>query len=560
MEDIKKNNKVKKNTLDFDQSANLLQSNSIVEEEIKSNHISEKDKKKLIYLSLHFHLKGNIPKAIKYYKFCISKNINNKIIFINYGAILKNLGNLKEAEFYTRKAIKLDPFFANAFSNLALILRELDNLKEGEFYARKAIKLDPKLAEANSNLGLILADFNNLKEAKFYTQRAIKLNPNIAEPYSNLGNLFRAQGKLKQAELYTRKAIRINSELAEPYSNLGNLLRTKGKLKEAEFYTRKAIQLNPDYGEAHSTLGFILTDLGKLDELIHLSKSTINSKLISDEYKFLAMFRLLISNLIIGNFPKFFIQIQIIKTFIKKKGIPLIKNEMNKKHVSTYLEFLKTLYPLLCKKNKKNDFQKIPHIGESHCLSFAHQSIDISSKSMIIQPVLIIGAKAWHFASSENNQWKDSITNQIENHNYSDEILISFGQIDCLKNEGILQYSIKNKKDIKVICENTVKNYVKYMEKLLSKKYSKRFYFGIPAPNIEIGSREKEDHQVAAVVNTYNKVLKKDVLSKGAYFVDVYSLTTTKEGFNNELYMCDGVHLSPNCLNSLLKEHLYKPK
>ena len=44
----------------------------------------------------------------------------------------------------------------------------------------------------------------------------------------------------------------------------------------------------------------------------------------------------------------------------------------------------------------------IPHIGESHCLSFSHQTLSISSQLIKIQPVLITGGKAWHFANNNN--------------------------------------------------------------------------------------------------------------------------------------------------------------
>ena len=61
------------------------------------------------------------------------------------------------------------------------------------------------------------------------------------------------------------------------------------------------------------------------------------------------------------------------------------------------------------------------------------------------------------------------------------------------------------------------------------------------------------------MVRIYNLLLKKEVLSRGGYFLDVYELTSTKDGVNNNIHMCDSTHLSPKCLSILFKNHLYDP-
>ena len=116
----------------------------------------------------------------------------------------------------------------------------------------------------------------------------------------------------------------------------------------------------------------------------------------------------------------------------------IMTDDKDRKHAANFFQFIASLYPLLEKENNKPESKIIPHIGESHCLSFAHQTISLSSRVKTIQPVLITGGKAWHFANKKNNRWKDSLTQQIKNHKYSDEVFISFGEIDCRKDEGIL--------------------------------------------------------------------------------------------------------------------------
>ena len=96
------------------------------------------------------------------------------------------------------------------------------------------------------------------------------------------------------------------------------------------------------------------------------------------------------------------------------------------------------------------------------------------------------------------------------------------------------------------------------MEKKLSPKYLKKYYFGIPAPTREKKLLDELDIKRIKIVKLYNEYLKKKVLSRGSYFLDVYALTSTETGENNNLHMCDKYHLSPKCLSILFQYHLCK--
>ena len=181
----------------------------------------------------------------------------------------------------------------------------------------------------------------------------------------------------------------------------------------------------------------------------------------------------------------------------------------------------------------------------------SHQKIRINQ--------FLVGGKAWHFANNKNNQWKESLNQQIKNHTYSDKVFISFGEIDCRKDEGILPYSIHNKKNISKVCEKTILNYLDYMEEVLSRNYSERYYFGIPAPHREKTKLDELDKKRIRLIKSYNSFLKQSVISRGSFFVDVYALTSTEKGENNNVHMCDQVHLSPECLSILFGNFLNKP-
>ena len=98
-------------------------------------------KEQIINQAIKSHNQGNLQEAIKYYQHCINQRFEDERVLFNYGAILASIGKLKEAEFYTRKAIEINPNYAEAYSNLGGIFRNIGKLKEAEFYTRKAIEL-----------------------------------------------------------------------------------------------------------------------------------------------------------------------------------------------------------------------------------------------------------------------------------------------------------------------------------------------------------------------------------------------------------------------------------
>ena len=178
---------------------------------ITTNTPSKLSREQIINHAIHFHVEGNIPKAIKYYQQIINQGCNNHIIFYNYALILKNLGKLKEAEILLRKAIELKLDFAEAYSNLGNILRDLGKLEEAELSTRKAIELKPDYYDAHYNLGILLNDLGKSQEAEFSYRKAIEINPNYANAHSNLGNILRDLGNLQEARLCSEKIMSLRS-------------------------------------------------------------------------------------------------------------------------------------------------------------------------------------------------------------------------------------------------------------------------------------------------------------------------------------------------------------
>ena len=208
-------------------------------------------------------------------------NPNYAQAYYNLGTVFIDLGQIKKAQLYTKKAIELNPCYSEAYYNLGNILKDLGKSKEAEKAYKIAIKLKPNFVEVYNNLASMLKNIGKLKEAKRLTKKAIEINPNYANAYFNLGSILIDLNDLEGAEVFTKKAIEINPNLGIAYSNLGGILKDLDKLKEAEFYTKKAIEINPNLAEPYSNMGNILEDYGEIYDAIIFYKNAlkINNKL-----------------------------------------------------------------------------------------------------------------------------------------------------------------------------------------------------------------------------------------------------------------------------------------
>ena len=113
---------------------------------------------------------------------------------------MRDLGQLKEAELSIRKAIELNPHFADAYLNLGNVLRDLGQLKEAELSTRKAIELKPN-RKSYFQYASYLFEKRSLDEAKINLNKAILLTEN------NIKNhlLYAAENGINYAEKQSTK-------------------------------------------------------------------------------------------------------------------------------------------------------------------------------------------------------------------------------------------------------------------------------------------------------------------------------------------------------------------
>ena len=295
------------------------------------------------------------------------------------------------------------------------------------------------------------------------------------EVYNNLGIALQHQGKLQEASEVYANAISLKPDYAEVYNNLGITLQHQGKLQEAvEAYT-SAISLKPDYVAATEHLFSLEIQLPS----IVIKKGNTISTLIKP-------------NSLVKKSPKFQI-LKAIYSFLNaidsqtrihltnfSKCVAEVGDNLpsdDKVFCTAYATFLNRLTSQtltnLCA-TSQND--PVYHLGESHCLSFAHQKINIEGLRYKIVPYITFGAKAFHFSKKSDDKFKAIIKAQFDAIPAGSKLFISFGEIDCRPNEGFVSAAYKLKRPIEHLISDTVKDYLWFVEQN-SNKNNDLFFF-----------------------------------------------------------------------------------
>ena len=184
----------------------------------------------LIQKAFKLQSEGKKLEAAKYYSYLIKKGLKDYRIFTNFGAFLKEIGKYKEAELELKKAIQLNPRYANAYYNLGVLFIRQGNLFSAEIQLRKATELKPDFSIAHYNLGYILKDLGKLSEAEFHTKKAIEIDPYCTDAYFSLTTINKNYKDEKwQNQLFSEQLLKNKDkrELVNIFFARSNVLHEK---------------------------------------------------------------------------------------------------------------------------------------------------------------------------------------------------------------------------------------------------------------------------------------------------------------------------------------------
>jgi len=199
---------------------------------------------------------GKKLEAAKYYAYLIKQGVKDYRVFSNYGMFLYEIGKHKESELELKKAISLNPKYANAYYNLAVLFIGQGNLKKAELELKKTIKLKSNFTIAHYNLGCILKDQGRFKEARSYNQKAIDVDPQFTDAYLSLSTMQASYKNQKwHNQLFSANILKNknNRELVNIFFARSNIFHIQGKFKQSaeNLITANNIKLKMHKSEAN---------------------------------------------------------------------------------------------------------------------------------------------------------------------------------------------------------------------------------------------------------------------------------------------------------------------
>lgn len=153
--------------------------------------------------------------------------------------------------------------------------RTVEGLADAERFFRRAVRLDPKFAQAHAGLAdaiWLKADFAGepmlaaLGRAQEVVDTALSLDPGLVEAVTTSAKLEQSRGNVDGAEAGYRRAIGLNPNYVPAHHWYGGLLASLGRDEEALAMARTAVALDPLWPMARVFLGTLLGGLGRFDE------------------------------------------------------------------------------------------------------------------------------------------------------------------------------------------------------------------------------------------------------------------------------------------------------
>lgn len=203
---------------------------------------------------------------------------------------LKNPGGIvNKVEFVVnlyKKAINIDPKYADAHYNLAKLYQDLGELGPALELYNKVIELNPRDKDTYFNLGKLYQEQNDPQKAISAYNQTIQIDPENPDLYINvLKSLTEAVLKDKENTVYIeargkimegfRNLARLNRESEVFYANLGDVYQELKDYHSAKAAYEMALDINPNYINALNNLGNTYVQMGQLKEAVILFQKVL---------------------------------------------------------------------------------------------------------------------------------------------------------------------------------------------------------------------------------------------------------------------------------------------
>lgn len=455
----------------------------------------------------------------------------------------------EEAEKLYKKALEKDKKSIAAWLGLADIARASLKYDEALILLNEALILNKANPVTHEKIGEILFrsgkksnNKSDLRKAITCFNRALALGSDMPED-----NKFDLRLKVAQAFSLVNEyaeSIRLCDKLLEDFPDNVNTLILKaenlwatGNLEGAEAVYNSVMAIHPHSSALVNGYSTILMSLGRYDDLISYLQNNLDKTDIDDFYKIPVRLQCAVVAYCEENTALFN---QLIDELTNTK---LLKsNFMNKENLVVFYNILRQMNAY--KKNNSELYDETDKnckdlyvFGESHCLPSVGLHVALKGKKYKCKARLIFGVQARHIGMGPNNPYKAALMANAAKIPDNSEVLLTFGEIDCRRDYGIMPYLKKtgklNVENLRTAIEENIGDYINACMRIFYKKGCSINFYGVSREKIQLTLGDNDLHKYT--LETFNEVLKEKTKQFNVGFVDIYSLTNNiMKGENTE--------------------------
>jgi len=161
-----------------------------------------------------------------------------------------------------KRAIKLDPWYGQAYMLLGLARMQLGQWSDAQWAFQEAEKVEPGNAKAYLGAGSALNEQKDYAAAQKELEHSLELRPDSAEAHYELARSLAGLGKWQAAEPHVHEAIELNKDYSGPHALLGNIYLQQENPDAALKEFEESLRLDPE-GAMAPALQDIIAQLKK---------------------------------------------------------------------------------------------------------------------------------------------------------------------------------------------------------------------------------------------------------------------------------------------------------
>ena len=203
---------------------------------------------------------------------------------------LLNQGQLTQVLEQASRLSQLFPSSIFLYNICGVVYKGLGHIDASIEAYKKALVINPDYAEAHYNMGNAFFEHGKLNESIEAYYKAVTIKPDYAEAYTNMGRALKRKGKLEEAIEAYKKGLTIKPDYAGAYYNMGNALKELGKLAEAIGAYNNALAIKPDYVDALWNLSGTAENISQaqkyVEQCLNVDPNHSNAKLTLSALQF----------------------------------------------------------------------------------------------------------------------------------------------------------------------------------------------------------------------------------------------------------------------------------